>query len=151
MSNDLNGSIPPELSLLSSLQVFVAQENKLRGHLDSAFCGLINLGTVVLEDNRISGTLPPCIFERNPNISELSTASDGRRMNTSSNFAYSLCALACHATAVFNVAKNNINGTIPNAALAAPKLSHLQLFQNYLTGTIPEAMEGDSRYRKLTS
>jgi hypothetical protein len=114
----MRGPLPRELSLLAGLKRIVASFNQLRGNLDDPFHGLTRLDTVVLDRNEINGTLPVAVLEQNPNLG------------------------------VFNLAFNQMTGTLPNS-LAASKLYHLSLQNNEFLGTIPEDIGNNTRLRKL--
>ena len=111
--------MPPELSLFTGLKLFLAPENSLRGDLDLAFGGLSTLQTVAVPDNRLSGTIPVGILEKNPDL------------------------------AFLDLGGNQFKGTLPTALAAAAKLSDLQLNGNQLTGTIPPNIGDLSLLRKL--
>jgi hypothetical protein len=49
---------------------------------------------------------------------------------------------------VLNLGNNRLTGPLP-MALTATKLSHLQLYENKITGTIPEDIGSSTRMRKL--
>lgn len=105
--NDLIGTIPPEMSLFTALKRFLAPENSLRGDLDVAFDMLTTLEAVGLRHNRLEGTIPRGILEKNPNLGFI------------------------------DLGGNQFHGPIPAAMTAATKLSDLRLHGNLLTGTIP--------------
>ena len=95
----MKGFLPPELSLLTELKRFIAPGNRLWGNLDSAFHGLSNLDTVLLEKNRFTGTLPVDVIEQNPNFGTLvltgTFQSSPRRYMTSAHHLPPLVLQAC--------------------------------------------------------
>lgn len=101
------GTMPAELSLLTGLKRFLAPENSLRGDLDVAFGELSTLQTVAMPDNRLTGTVPTGIMQKNPNLGFV------------------------------DLGGNQFEGTLPTSVAVASKLSDLQLNANLLTGTIP--------------
>ena len=56
--NQLSGLIPPELGNLGKLQVLLLGQNPLGGAIPSELGNLINLITLYLIDNRLTGTIP---------------------------------------------------------------------------------------------
>ena len=56
--NQLSGLIPPELGNLGKLQVLFLGQNPLGGAIPSELGNLINLITLYLIDNRLTGTIP---------------------------------------------------------------------------------------------
>lgn len=115
--NGLYGTLPRECSLLTELKRFLAPRNVIMGNLEDPFHALTELDTLVLTENKLNGTFPGAMLQQNPNLG------------------------------VFNVGKNSIVGTLPNA-LVASKLSHLQLQENNFLGTIPQNIGGATRLRK---
>jgi hypothetical protein len=85
----MRGRLPGELSLLTSLKRFIAPLNQLEGNLDDPFHGLTLLDTIVLDRNKISGTVPVAVLEHNPNLG------------------------------VLNLGFNQMTGTLPNSLAAA--------------------------------
>lgn len=147
VSNNMNGPLPREMSLLTNLKNIVMPENKLQGTLEDPFHALSNLITVVLDDNLIDGTIPASLFERNPNLGKLVLCAI-EMLNLERKVFSLFSSFIC--SAVFNIAWNNVTGPIPNAVMAAGKLSHLQVYENKLTGRIPEVPAGSiTRHRKL--
>jgi len=128
-SNDLVGTIPPELGFLQSLFIMSLANNQLEGTIprelgfehdkfDSRYLWCLNgislkstqslqsLSTMYLQKNRISGTIPP----------ELGYLPD-------------LTVLVLH--------ENLLSGTIPPELGIHTKISILDLGFNHLTGSIP--------------
>ena len=64
----MRGTLPSELNLLTRLKRFLAPENFLRGTIQGAFQGLSTLETLVMPINRLYGTIPMQLVEKNPNL-----------------------------------------------------------------------------------
>jgi hypothetical protein len=105
--NKLIGELPPEMSLFTGLKTLSMTKNFLRGGLDVAFAALTSLEMIAMDDNQLSGTIPPDVFENNAGLM------------------------------YFTVASNSFTGPIPTGILSATMLNELKLSGNQLTGTIP--------------
>lgn len=116
--NELYGTLPRELSLLTELKRFVAPNNALLGNLDDPFHGLSLLDTIVISKNRLNGTIPGAVLERNSGLG------------------------------VFDVGWNSMTGTLPDILISG-KLSHLQIHENRLSGTIPANIGNATRLQIL--
>ena len=130
--NDLYGTLPRELSLLTDLKRFLAPHNSIKGNLDDPFHGLVMLDTLVINNNELSGTLPLAVLERNKN---LGTPESGSVHPFSYHFAaYRLLCCSC-LPGVLSIGTNDMTGTIPSI-LGASKLSQLSVLENRFTGTM---------------
>lgn len=98
------GSIPAEVSLLTALKFFIADNNRIGGTL-KAFENMTSLNTIALDNNRLTGTIPSDILAINPEMG------------------------------VMNLGGNSLSGPLPSS-IDAPMLSHLNLWENSLTGSI---------------
>ena len=56
--NQLSGLIPPELGNLGKLKMLFLGENRLSGAIPSGLGDLVNLRTLYLRDNRLTGAIP---------------------------------------------------------------------------------------------
>lgn len=142
------GTLPRELSLLTELKRFMAPKNEIKGNLDDPFHGLSLLDTIVITENKLIGTIPVAVLERNSNLG--TPRSHGRRdpaEKTSRLLSFLFAQLCCSSVGVFNVGYNAMTGPLPDI-LVAGKLSHLQLHDNQFSGTIPEDIGNATRLRK---
>jgi hypothetical protein len=129
-SNNLAGSIPADIGMLSSLEILSLTENAItgtmpstigndlpvaflalstnviRGTIHSSFFKLVHLETLYLEGNQLSGTLPWEIG----NLSNLQ---------------------------VFSIDNNRITGSIPSSIGKWKMLKEFYTAANYMNGTIP--------------
>jgi len=58
-SNDLTGSIPPEIGNLVNLEVLYLYENNLTGSIPPEIGNLANLEELELDSNNLTGSIPP--------------------------------------------------------------------------------------------
>ena len=120
--NNLHGSLPPQLSFLSHLQVLTIPNNHIQGGMmmslgnngstsihaiDRALQGISTLQVLTLFDNDFSGSLPTRLWQTNPDLRMV------------------LLSL------------NRFDGSIPTEIFSATQLRELQLRGNQLTGSIP--------------
>eukprot|EP00971_Amphidinium_carterae_P006438 127019-Amphidinium_carterae.1 len=52
------GTIPPEYGDMSNLNLFAAMYNQLTGSLPSALCKWTDMGTIMLDGNKLEGSVP---------------------------------------------------------------------------------------------
>jgi Leucine-rich repeat (LRR) protein len=57
--NQLTGSIPPELGDLTNLQYLHLQSNQLSGSIPPQLGGLLNLQVLTMHSNQLTGSIPP--------------------------------------------------------------------------------------------
>eukprot|EP00752_Nemacystus_decipiens_P005336 g4840.t1 len=105
-NNHLTGSIPPELGNIAALQTLRLNRNQLRGHIPPELGKLDALVTFSLRDNQLSGPIPPGL----------------------GNLA---------ALMVLNIGGNALSGPIPGKLGDLGKLEQLWLNDNQLIGPIP--------------
>lgn len=108
MFNGLNGTLPPQVGLLTKLeQLWVPRNPQLGGTLPTQLGRLDQLNTLITRGCAFGGSLP----------SEL-----GRLSNTLTDF---------------NAHRNQHTGTVPTRLWDMPRLEFLRLGHNRLTGSIP--------------
>ncbi len=105
-SNQLYGTIPPELGHLRSLSELWLAYNQLNGTIPSELANLSSLSELWLSSNQIGGTIPP-------------------ELGNLSNLSYLL------------LSSNQLSGTIPPELGNLSSLSSLWLDYNQLRGPIP--------------
>ena len=115
--NNLTGSIPEELYLLSNLKSINIATNALTGSVSTRIGHLENLEGLALENNALTGTLPTQVGQ------------------LSSNLYY------------FSVYFNHLTGKIPTEFGKLTLTDKLMLDRNLLTGTIPSELSQLSRAR----
>jgi Leucine-rich repeat (LRR) protein len=68
-SNQLTGSIPPEIGNLTNLEWLVLGSNELTGSIPSEIGNLTNLIILYLNNNQLTGEIPESICDLNINWS----------------------------------------------------------------------------------
>jgi Leucine-rich repeat (LRR) protein len=148
-SNNFEGSIPASFAGLKNLMNFQVNLNRLNGTLDiisnmtlisfdvssNQFTGTIPssmrlLWECILSDNRLTGTLPPYLFQ---NASALTT------FKVSNNFIFGELPESIPTTlSVLNVDNNLLTGTLPRWFCDLNSFSTMfSVAQNRISGTIP--------------
>ncbi|TGN99656.1 hypothetical protein PN36_35275, partial [Candidatus Thiomargarita nelsonii] len=77
-SNNLTGSIPPELAQLSNLTVLLLDSNSLTGSIPPELAQLSNLKYLWLNENQLCGEIPSDLM----NLTNLLSSPDGLRLQT---------------------------------------------------------------------
>ena len=153
-SNDLSGSIPPELGSLDRLRSLNLYNNYLPGPIPPELGNLASLEDLRLDDTRVSGPIPPelgnlsalrflSLDDNNltgPIPSELGKLGSLRRLDLAENeltgpIPPELSELE-HLRGLF-LRGNQLTGPIPAWLGDLPDLYYLALSGNVLTGTIP--------------
>ncbi len=116
--NQLTGSIPPELGNLTNLEDLELFENQLTGSIPPELGNLTNLEDLELYENQLTGSIPP----------EL-----GNLMNLRD----------------LDLAENQLTGSIPPELGNLMNLRDLELFENQLTGSIPPELGNLMNLRDL--
>ena len=131
--NQLNGSIPPELSNLANLRELVLRHNQLSGEIPPEIGNLSKLEYLFLDNNQLSGEIP---------------ADLGRLSNLLELFLYSNQLSGEIPPALGNLSNlerllldtNQLSGEIPSALGNLSNLEYLYLENNQLNGEIPAEM-----------
>ena len=105
--NNLEGTLPTELSELSGMISIVLIQGKVGGTLPVEYGRLTNLITIFIQDMELTGTIPEELLNNTPKMSMLA------------------------------LGRNQFSGTIPTSLASLPVLRDLQLTGNKFTGTIP--------------
>ena len=129
-NNNLNGTLPIELGLLSELNVFNIDENNLEEHIPSEIGNMTNLDTLWMNQNQFSGEIPPEIGNL-INLKSLDLAIN--------NLTGSIPVEIGNLTKMFELylEGNNLNGEIPSEVANLQRLTKLWLQYNSLTGSLP--------------
>ena len=128
--NNLTGSIPAEIGLLSKLSMLRLRDNRLSGSIPSQIGDLTNLIYLGLVANQISGEIPLEIV----GLSNLERLSLGAN-NLVGNIPPEIATL--NNLSSLNLAYNTFSGIIPPELSQLTNLEILWLSSNQLTGTIP--------------
>ena len=132
-NNNLNGTIPWELSLLTSLQHLTMGRNNLRGAMPEAFgAKLARLDTLRLSQNRLSGTIPDTVggFSEIKEIVLADNAFSGPIPPR---------LLRYSGLEILDISNNMLNGTIPDYQTHSTTKG-INMANNLLTGTIPPSL-----------
>ena len=134
--NNLSGTIPPELGNLSSLEELYLFGNTLSGMIPPELGDLSSLKVLVLFGNALSGTIPPELGDLS-NLEELYLFGN----TLSGTIPPELGDLSSLEWLV--LFGNSLSGTIPAELGDLSELYRLSLNCNLLTGTIPSEL-GDA-------
>ena len=155
-ANELRGTIPAELALLTSLTSLVLTSNFCSGMIPSHVGGLTNLQTFSVGDNFLSGTLPsalgdmkrlqdlnlsnnllvqtlPTTVGRLTKLKELAFGDNefmASSLPTELGLLTNLETLRCHG--------NSHTGTIPTEFSSLSALQDVRFDFNFLEGSLPE-------------
>lgn len=142
-ANNLNGSIPAELGLASSLMSLVLTSNTLNGSIPSNLGNLISLRKLRLSKNAFTGTIP----------SELGLLYRLQQLDLTSNKLTgpipsalgNLTNLRAHF-----LEENLLEGPLPLQLWNLTAMKYLRLNQNQLTGSIPALSHSLTSLRHLS-
>ncbi|XP_028052504.1 LOW QUALITY PROTEIN: probable LRR receptor-like serine/threonine-protein kinase At3g47570 [Camellia sinensis] len=137
--NNLEGSIPPQLSILSKLNQLSLSRNHFSGNSPPSLGNLSALQTLDLLRDNLHGSIPSELGQlSNLQYFQLS-------LNTLSGMAPAqLCNIS--SVQVFDVRNNSLGGSFPsNLGLNLPKLQSLltsvnKFFGNHFSGNIPPSL-----------
>ena len=142
--NQLNGNIPPELGNLENLQYLSLMDNQLNGSIPPELGNLASLQYLYLYKNQLNGNIPPELG----NLENLYTLSlYDNQLN--GNIPPELGNLANLALLYLN--GNQLNGNIPLELGNLANLTLLYLYNNQLNGSIPPELGslGNLQYLRL--
>ena len=145
--HDLTGEIPGELGNLSSLKTLDLSESYLTGEIPGELGDLSNLEVLRLWNNRLTGSIPRELG-RLAKLRDLRLGSWPSRGNRlSGEIPPELGQLA--NLEVLSVSKNLLEGPIPPSLGSLSNLSLLNLSENQLSGSIPPELGGLSKLTGL--
>jgi Leucine-rich repeat (LRR) protein len=163
-SNALTGSLISVSSLLS-LKRLLLQNNQFTGEVsESLFHKNMSLEVLDFSHNRLSGTIPPFLFQL-PRILTIALSLNCFRgkLPPEMCFARELLVLAMDGLGVARecpdqkqlpfsgvILGNTLVGTIPSCLWSLPHIELLHLSGNGLTGTISESIPRDSPMKDLS-
>jgi Leucine-rich repeat (LRR) protein len=129
--NDMYGSLPIEWSSLTGLRVLWLEDNGIAGTLPQGYwSALLNLEYLHLDHNEFSGTLPTEIG----NLTKLNTLRVNRNL-LSGQQPSEYSRLTNLQT--YDVSGNKLRGTIPTQYGLLNNLEYLYFNENEFTGTLP--------------
>jgi hypothetical protein len=130
---NIQGQIPHDLGLLTSLTDLSFWSNQLSGTIPSSLGALTALTWLSLEVNQLSGTIPSAL--RALTALTLLDLGGNQLSGTIPTFLDTLTALT-----YLSLNNNQLDGTIPSSLGALTSLLRLFLFDNQLSGTIPSSL-----------
>ncbi len=153
-SNNLAGSIPPEIENLSQLQILRLYNNQLTGAIPTELGNLSQLTRIELGQNQLTGVIPTelgnlsqltvLFLNRNQLTgtipTELGNLSQLMRLNLSNNQLTGAIPPELGNLSQFRylgLAGNQLTGTIPPELGNLSQLTMIELYSNQLTGPIP--------------
>ena len=164
-SNNLNGSIPPELASLSSLQELSLSNNGLSGRIPPQLGDLSSLVELFLHSNQLSGPVPPelgrlssleQLLLSNNELSgrippELGNLSSLQRLGLSSNELIGPIPTELTGLPLVDLylSGNELTGLIPRELASMASLKQLYLSFNELGGPVPAELGQLSSLERL--
>ena len=132
-SNQLKGSIPPELGGLSKLEWVYLLNNQLSGDIPPQLGQLSNLQYLLISSNQLSGFIP-IELGKLKNLITLHLGDNQLKGNIPIEFSH------LNNLKMLNLVRNQITGTIPPELSKLSKLESLYLSDNQLSGNIPSEL-----------
>jgi Leucine-rich repeat (LRR) protein len=167
-NNQLTGTIPRFLGELQQLQVLGLSNNQLSGSLPESLGTLQQLKTLALDDNFLSGGLDPVgkltnleffyaennVFEGQVNETFFHDFQRLIELDLSNNHLESSSSIPAHIFSLYNLqildlSENNLQGTLPEAIPPNSVLKYFSLRLNQVLGTIPESISNLRRLQHL--
>jgi hypothetical protein len=167
LEQNISGTIPSELGLLSSMEGFAVGNNYLHGTIPQALDRWVNLTIFYVFDNELSGSLPSSIGQWT-NLKKLSVTFNRLTGSLPSSTRQwtnleSLSLFNNQFTGtipdfvgkwsnlqVFHIRHNQFNGSLPNSIGQWTSLLYTNLTDNPITGTIPASIGNWKLMRLLT-
>ena len=125
--NRLSGPIPDELTRLVNLETLSMSDNKMTGSIPN-FNRLHRLKSLRMSNNKLSGELPT--FASNNKLRTIDFSNNQISGTISPNF---LASLAIDETVYINLARNRIQGEVPSDLARFSKMT-IYLRDNFITG-----------------
>ncbi|CAN4107634.1 unnamed protein product [Withania somnifera] len=134
----LKGSLPPNMSNLTELQVFEVQKNELTGALPS-FAGLNSLQSILVSNNGFT-SIPSDFFDGMTSLQSVYLD-----YNPFSPWSVPESLKGASSLKTFSAVSTNITGKIPDfLGDSLPSLIDLHLSFNNLEGSLPSSFLGSS-------
>ncbi|XP_076898074.1 leucine-rich repeat receptor protein kinase HPCA1-like [Bidens hawaiensis] len=128
-NNNLTGTIPSTLGLVTSLTVVRLDKNLLRGSVPSNINNLTNTTEMFLSNNRLTGPIPDLTGMSVLNYIDLSD-------NSFDPYDVPSWLSTLHALTTIKMHNTNLGGEIPVALFRLPQLQHVVLSNNQINGTL---------------
>ncbi|KAG4936836.1 hypothetical protein JHK82_051057 [Glycine max] len=140
--NSLNGSIPPQIGVLSQLTHLGLGVNNLSGPIPSTIGNLTKLTKLSLRSNKLSGPIPSTIG----NLTKLSTLALFSN-KLSGNIPIELNKLS--NLKILSFSYNNFIGPLPHNICISGKLMNFTANDNFFTGPLPKSLKNCSSLVRL--
>jgi hypothetical protein len=132
-TNELTGSIPPEIGNLTNLTLLLLYNNQLTGSIPSEIGNLTNLTKLVLFNNQLTDSIPS-------EIGNLTNLTDLALFNNQLTGSILIEIGNLTNLESLNLSGNQLTGSIPSEIGNLTNLTFLRLESNQLTGEIPESI-----------
>ncbi|CAJ1947807.1 unnamed protein product [Cylindrotheca closterium] len=144
-SNNLEGSLPASIKLLSNLYSLDLPQNRIEGTIPLEISELSKLSSRLdLSYNRLVGSIPPSLGGRMRNLDELLLQYNRLEGEIPDELVLALTSLT-----TLNLASNLLTSTIPEHIGRLTLLQDLRLNDNRLTGEIPASIGFCRQIHKL--
>ena len=140
--NELTGSIPSELGDLASLKVLDLHGNKLTGSIPSDLGGLASLEKLVLDENKLTGSIPS-------ELGDLASIKELHLHNNELTGSIPSELDGLDSLEMLFLGYNQLTGSIPSELGDLASLEELHLHNNDLTGSIPLELTRLDKLKKL--
>jgi Leucine-rich repeat (LRR) protein len=149
--NNMVGTMPPELSMMSSLEEITFESNSMQGSVPEDYATMSSLRSLDLSSNALDGPIPEFVWDLTPlEVLDLSNngftgfipaiiMTENLRILSLSNNKMNGEIPALFGLLNWNILhldNNQFSGTIP-PDLSSPDIQELLLHNNQLTGTFP--------------
>lgn len=131
--NNLEGTLPNEISALDQLENLSLYINNIQGNIPNSIAQLTNLKSINLRSNQLSGSIP-IILSYMENLEEL-ILSDNQ---LTGGIPPQLGLL--ENLKILNLSINSLEGSIPESLGNMINIEQFRLYQNNLTGSIPQSI-----------
>lgn len=142
-SNNMTGTLPSSMGLLSQLERILLQKNQLFGAVPASIGNCSRLVHLRLSQNKFSGEIPPSIC----NLSRLAYLS--LRTNELSGTIPECIGSRLTQLTYLGLYQNLLVGSLPNSLSLLSRLDTLDLGSNALNGSIPSSIGSLNRLRYL--
>jgi hypothetical protein len=152
--NNLNGTLPSELTFLSSLERIILQNNLIRGTIPEFLGDISLLNTLILSGNPMEGTIPETMLLKSKFLGTIHLSRGGFDGTIPSELAlppvsdlrldenYFSSAIPTElgsitSLRILDLQFNQLSGVLPSSLLNLTNLVTLRVNDNKLLGTIP--------------
>lgn len=137
--NQLEGTLPPELFMISTLRILILSSNKIEGNIPESFA-TSSIETLDLSKNSLGGVLSLPVVESISRMKFLAPSSVNLSMNTGFYLPDNLGELKFRSKKSLKLSSCSIIGSIPESIGRLTWLDELDLSCNALEGPIPETL-----------